>query len=313
MQYSIIGTSKLKVSRITLGTWAIGGSLWGQYNETKAIAAIEAAIDNGINIIDTAPVYGNGHAEELLGNIIKTKRDKVIIATKCGLDMHNYYREDLSPKFLEKELHDSLKRLQTDHIDLYQCHWPDKNTPIAESMAKLLEFQKAGKIREIGVSNFTPQDITEALKHIKIATDQPQYSLLERTIETDGIQESCIKNNIGIIPYGSLGAGFLTGKYKTWPKFGKGDCRTFFYKFGEQKYWPKIELLVNELKKIAADKNTTPGNIALAWLLAQPGISSVIVGAKTPEQVLENINCTEIKLTKTEIEDLKKLSSEVYL
>lgn len=313
MQYTTLGTSKIKVSRITLGTWAIGGSMWGQYDEKKAIAAIEAALDNGINIIDTAPVYGNGHAEELIGKIIKNKRDKVILATKCGLDMANYYREDLSPKFLEQELHNSLKRLQVEYIDLYQCHWPDKNTPIAKTMAKLLEFQKAGKIREIGVSNFSAEQIAEATKHVKLATDQPQYSLLERSVETDGVQETCVKNNIGIIPYGSLGAGFLTGKYKERPKFGKSDCRTFFYKFGDEKLWPKVQLLIDGLKKIAAEKNTTAGNIALAWLLAQPGVTSVIVGAKKREQVLENSHCTEVKLDPTEIELLKNLSSEVYL
>jgi len=313
MQYTTIGTGNLKISRLTLGTWAIGGSLWGQYDEHKAIAAIETALDNGINIIDTAPVYGNGHAEELIGKIIKTKRDQVILATKCGLDVENYYREDLSPKFIEKELNNSLKRLQTDYIDLYQCHWPDPNTPLEETIGKLLELQAAGKIHEIGVSNFSREQLTKTSYYVKLATNQPQYSLLERTIETDGIKDTCIKNNIAVLPYGSLGAGFLTGKYKKWPKFGKGDCRTFFYKFSSEKYWPKIELLINELRKISDAKNTTPGNIALAWSLSQPGISSIIVGARSPEQVLENINCTEVVLSNEEIAVLNKLSSEVYL
>jgi aryl-alcohol dehydrogenase-like predicted oxidoreductase len=312
MKYLQLGSSNLKISRLSLGTWAIGGSMWGQYDEQQAVEALETAIDHGVNLIDTAPVYGNGHAEELLGKVIKNKRDKVIIATKCGLDMNNFYKEDLSPKFLEQELENSLRRLQTDYIDLYQCHWPDKNTPIEITMAKLKEFQQAGKIREIGVSNFNASELVEAKTYAEIVSDQPQYSLLERTIETDGVQASCVDNNIAIIPYGSLGAGFLTGKYKDWPKFGKSDCRTFFYKFCQEKYWPRIQALVAELKKLAKEKNTTPGNIALAWLLAQPGVASVIVGAKNPAQLLENIDCTKLALTAAETTGLTKLTDNFY-
>lgn len=310
-QYIKLGNSELKVSRIVLGTWAIGGSNWGQYNENNAVEAIEAAIDNGINIIDTAPVYGNGHAEELIGEITRNRRDKVVIATKCGLDPKNNYRPNLTPEFIEKDITNSLRKLKTDYIDLYQCHWPDKNTALADTMEKMVALQEQGEIRYIGISNFSDQEIKEAIKHAPILTLQPQYSLLERGIEKN-IKQTCLKNNIAIIPYGSLGAGMLTGKYKEWPKFGRNDARSFFYRFFEKRYWPKIRTLIDKLEQMASEKRSRPGNIALAWLLAQEGVSSAIVGAKSPAQVLENMKATEVILSEEEVNLLNSLSEAVY-
>ncbi len=285
--------------------------MWGAYDEENAVKAIETALANGINIIDTAPVYGNGHAEELIGKVIKNQRDKVLIATKCGLDVNKNYTENLKPEFIAQEIANSLKRLQTDHIDIYQCHWPDHQTAMEETMAKLIELKQQGKIRYIGISNFSAEETKRALKYAPILTHQPNYSLVERTIEKD-LQKTCVENNIAIIPYGSLGGGMLTGKYQEWPELPNNDARTVFYKCFQKKYWPNVSVLVNKLRELAADKKTTPGNIALAWLMAQPGVASPIVGAKNPAQVLENINFTELQLSPAEIAELGNLSAEIY-
>lgn len=311
MPYIKLGRSDLQVSRIALGTWAIGGSNWGIYDEKKAIGAIETAMENGINMIDTAPAYGDGHAEELIGKLTRKKRDKVVIATKCGLDPKNNYRSNLTPGFVEKDITNSLRRFKTDYIDLYQCHWPDRNTPIADTMEKMSALQEQGKIRYIGISNYSDQEIREAVRHAPLLSLQPQYSLLDRRIEKK-IQKTCLEHDIAIIAYGSLGAGMLTGKYKEWPKFEKNDARSFFYPFFQKRYWPKVKTLIDVLEQIASEKQSRPGNVALAWLLAQEGVFSVLVGAKDPDQVLENIKATEISLSEEDRDLLNSVSEAVY-
>ena len=311
MKYTKLGKSELNVSRIALGTWVIGGGNWGKHDEAKSIDAIETAIDGGVNFIDTAPAYGDGHAEEIIGKIIRDKRDKVIIATKCGLDIENKMRINLSPEFIEYDLAQSLKRLKTDYIDLYQCHWPDPNVPIEQTMDSLVNFQQEGRIRYIGVSNFSHDQIKESIQYADIITLQSQYSLLDRTIEED-IAGICSENNIAIITYGSIGAGLLTGKYKEMPKFSPMDARSFFYGFFQQKYWHKVKALVEKMEEIARDENIKPSHIAIAWLLSKRGIAAAIVGARTSEQAKENILSTEIGLTEKEIGVLDELSLAVY-
>lgn len=309
MEYTKPGKSGLNVSRIALGTWAIGGSNWGKSDEQNALKAIEASIDNGINFIDTAPAYGDGRAEELIGDVIKGKRDKVLIATKCGLDIKNGYRKDLSPEFIEKDLANSLKRLKTDYIDLYQCHWPVTDTPIPETMAALVKFQEQGKIRHIGLSNFSREEIEESMKHAKIVSLQSQYSLLDRSIENE-LQKFCYKNDIAIITYGSLGAGVLTGKYTEKPKFEKLDARSFFYPFFQESRWELTQAIAGEVIKIAENKNAKSAQIAIAWLLTRDGVASAIVGARDGAQALENIRGTDIKLTQEELETLDRVSGD---
>ncbi len=312
MEYIKLGNSELSISPIILGTWAIGGTMWGQYQEKKAIQAIETAIDSGINCIDTAPVYGNGHAEKLIGKVIKNKRDTVMIATKCGLDIENYYKKDLSPQFIEKDLHNSLKKLQTDYIDLYQCHWPDPDTPIPETIDKLQQLQTAGKIRYFGLSNFNAKQLREAIDATEIISEQIQYSLLDRSIEKNEIQDICTSNKLALLTYGSLGAGILSGKYKKHPTFGKKDCGTFFYQFTQEKYWHKIANLISAMEALAKDKKCSTGNIALAWLLARTGVTAAIVGAKSPQQVIDNLHSIKISLSREELAILDNLSDSIY-
>lgn len=310
MEYLKLGKSDLNVSRIALGTWAIGGSNWDNYNEEQAKRAIEVSVDIGINFIDTAPAYGGGRAEELIGQVIKNKRDRVILATKCGLDIKNRYRKDLSPEFIERDLAGSLKRLGTDYIDLYQCHWPVDDTPVEETMKAMLKFQEQGKIRYIGLSNFNSKEISECLKYADIISMQPQYSLLERGIEK-GVQNLCIENSIALIAYGSLGAGILTGKYRELPKFSRLDARSFFYPFFQEERWNGVKTLVDGVCKIARDKNIKPSHVAIAWLLSRKGVVSAIAGARNPDQAYEN-SVMNIVLTREEIDILDTLSDNVY-
>ena len=312
MNYVQLKNVNVSLSAVTLGTWAIGGTNWGPYDEGNALRALETALDNGITAIDTAPIYGDGHAEDLIGRVLRGKRDKVFLATKCGLDIYTKkYEHNLSPSYIEHDLAQSLRRLKTDYIDLYQCHWPDPGTPLEETMAALLRFQKQGKIRHIGVSNFSAQELREAISYAPVLSLQPHYSLLERRIEND-LLPLCRDNDINVLPYGSLGGGMLTGKYREQCRFSKGDARSFFYGFFKPRHWQRVRLLVDAVEEIAASRGTKPGVIALSWLLKQPAVASVIVGARTPEQVLDNIAGIPQDLADQEMHLLDRLSREVY-
>ncbi|MBN2041135.1 MAG: aldo/keto reductase [Spirochaetes bacterium] len=310
MEYIKLGKSDLNVSRVILGTWAIGGTQWGDLNKQDAVKAVETAIDNGMNCIDTAPAYGEGRAEELIGGVIRNRRESIILATKCGLDFSRRFSIDLSKEFINKDLDNSLKRLDTDYIDLYQCHWPDRKTPIEETMHALLELQQKGKIRYFGVSNFSAEQIAESARHADIVSLQPQYSLLDRGIES-GIQDICVEKDIAIISYGSLGAGILTGKYEQRPAFDKKDARNFFYRFFSEKHWPKVAALVEEMKKMAEEKGTSPGHLAIAWLLSRDGVAATLAGARTPEQVLDNCEAVNLRLSEEELAGLTALSDSL--
>ncbi|HEX2956352.1 MAG TPA: aldo/keto reductase [Chitinispirillaceae bacterium] len=286
MQY--IRLQGFSLSKIILGTWAIGGTHWGTYDEQAAIKTIETAIELGINTIDTAPVYGNGHAERLIGSIIKSKRESIVIATKCGIDPAAPFRIDLSPKFIRKEIENSLRRLNTEYIDLYQCHWPDTSTPVAKTMEVLNQLKKEGKINHIGVCNFRDNELREATRYAEIVTCQNQYSLLKRDIE-NRIQKTCIEKNIWILPYGVLGGGVLTGKYSVQPIFEHNDARSIFYPYYSRQAWPRTETIVKALRQEAQQKNCTPAQAAIAWVLHQPAIVAAIVGARTPKQIEEHL------------------------
>ncbi len=306
-----LGTSDLQVTEIILGTWAVGGTMWSEYDERGAVEAIETAIDQGINCIDTAPVYGGGHAEELIGTAISGKRDKIIIATKCGLDIENGSRHNLKPESIHHEIEQSLKRLRTDYIDLYQIHWPDPMVPVEDSMAALMKAKESGKIRYIGICNFSGDDLEKALNCGEVVSYQPNYSLLEREIEYDRVK-ICTDNNIGIISYGSLGAGMLTGKYHELPQFKRNDARSFFYKFFKKQYWPEVKTVVDKTAEIAKKRGVKPGHVAIAWILSKPGISAAIVGARSGMQVIDNLGGSGLILTNEEILELDTVSENIY-
>ncbi|RMF95875.1 MAG: aldo/keto reductase [Candidatus Schekmanbacteria bacterium] len=311
MEYRELGKSGIKVSTIGLGTWAIGGMFWGKTDDAEAIKAIEASIDYGINLIDTAPAYGTGHSEKLVGKAIKGKREKVVVATKCGLDRKKGFIIDLKPKKIRQDLEESLMFLNTDYIDLYQCHWPDPKTPIEDTMEELLKMQSEGKIRAIGVSNFDLELLKKTVSIAPIASLQPHYSLLKRDIEKD-ILPFCRQNNIGILAYGSLGSGILTGKYKKRPSFAGNDARSFFYPFYKEPYWSKTQELLKEMEKIANKYDRPLSHIAINWIRQQEGITSALVGAKNASQAKSNAQAAEWQLSADELAYLSEKATAIF-
>ncbi len=267
MEYRQLGKSDLDVSVIGYGAWGIGGKpFWSTEGEESSIRSIEKAIDLGINFYDTAPVYGFGYSEELLGKALQSKRKDVIIATKCGLvwekEELKAIRKRATSESILKEIDLSLKRLCTDYIDLYQVHWPDEEgTPIEETMNTLLQVQKEGKIRYIGVSNYSVDQMKESLKYGQIVSLQPMYSMLERDVEQDRLP-FCIENEIGVICYSPLASGVLTGKYDEDTKFKDWRGQGIIGNFTGEVYISHIKKL-NKLRESRREM----GRRWLNWLL----------------------------------------------
>ena len=310
MEYRKLGD--LDVSVIGYGAWGIGGApFWKNEGDKKSIDSIKASFDQGINIFDTAPVYGFGHSEELIGKALKPVREKVIIATKCGLrwdkESLSALRKDASRKSILEEIDQSLKRLGTDWIDLYQVHWPDVETSHQETMETLLEIQEQGKIRSIGVSNYSAAQIKECSQYAKIISLQPEYSLLAREIEKE-TAPLCIENNIGIIAYSPLSSGVLTGKYDKNTKFkdwrGKGIIGTFAGE-GYTKNISKVDML----KVLALEEGKTCGQVAINWVLRQPGLTTALVGVKNPVQMEENLKSIGWQPSKENCEKIEQIFS----
>ena len=310
MEYRKLGD--LEVSVIGYGAWGIGGApFWKNEGDKKSIDSIKASFDQGINIFDTAPVYGFGHSEELIGEALKPVREKVILATKCGLrwdkESLSALRKDASRKSILEEIDQSLKRLRTDWIDLYQVHWPDVETSHQETMETLLEIQEQGKIRSIGVSNYSAVQIKECSQYAKIISLQPEYSLLAREIEKETVP-LCIENDIGIIAYSPLSSGVLTGKYDKNTKFkdwrGKGIIGTFSGE-GYTENISKVDLL----KVIALEERKTCGQMAINWVLRQPGLTTALVGVKNPVQMEENLKSIGWQPSKENCEKIEQIFS----
>lgn len=321
MEYRQLGKSQVKASAITFGAWAIGGSMWGGSNEDDAIEAIRTAIDIGITSIDTAPGYGFGKSEELIAKATKGRRDKVQLFTKFGLrrdseegeyffdlkyqgKVHKIYR-NARKKSVLAECENSLKRLQTDYIDLYQCHWPDPSTPIEETMEALAQLLKEGKILAAGVSNFSVSEIERANKVVPIASDQPPYSMVLRDIEKD-VLPYCRANNIGVIVYSPLQRGLLTGKFKPDHKFAQEDHRATQPHF-QPEYIRRVNAFLERLKPIANKYGATLGQLVLNWTMQQPGITAVLVGARDANQVKENAKAAELNVSKQDIDEINSL------
>jgi aryl-alcohol dehydrogenase-like predicted oxidoreductase len=287
LEFITISGTNLRASRIGLGTWAIGGSGWGGTDEADAIATIHAAIDHGINFIDTAPVYGFGRAEEIVGKALAESghRDRLIVATKAGLSWRGQkISRDSSAPRIRIEIEDSLRRLRTDRIDLYQVHWPDANTPLEETAETLAELKAQGKIRAIGVSNYTPEQMAAFRRATPLNSDQPPYNLFERKIEAD-IIPYCQKEQITVIAYGALCRGLLSGGITKRTRFAPDDIRRGDPKFG----WPRFSRYlkaVERLDRLAQkrhDKRVL--HLAVRWLLDQPGVGIALWGARRAGQL----------------------------
>lgn len=322
MRYREIGRSGIKGSVVALGSWAIGGGpWWGPTDDEESIQAIQTAIDLGINLIDTAPVYGFGHSEEIVGRAIQGHRDQVVLATKCGLwwqsDSGSFFFElggqrvnrCLRPECIRHEVELSLRRLNTDYIDLYQTHWqaiePDK-TPIEDTMACLMDLKREGKICAIGVSNAMTEQMDEYRAVGELDANQPRYSMLDRAIESDLIPY-CIKNQISILAYSPLEQGLLTGKIGMDRTFTETEARNQIPWFRPENRRRVLDLL-SSWDDLTQKYNCTLTQLVIAWTLEQPGITFALCGARHPEQVRENAGAGDLELS---VEDQERMRRDV--
>ncbi len=282
------GNTDINVTPVGLGTWAIGGWMWGGTDEARSIDTIHAAIDKGVGLVDTAPVYGFGRSEEIVGKALAGgRRDKVALATKVAMnwssDHSKVWREATSAR-IEREVEDSLRRLQTDRIDIYQIHWPDPQTPMEETARAMENLLKAGKIRAIGASNFSPEQMDEFRKSVPLHSLQPPYNLFEREIEQE-ILPYCRANNVATITYGGLCRGLLSGKMLKDSQFEGDDLRNNDPKFQQDRFGQYLDA-VNELDTFARERYQKDVlALALRWLIDQPGVTTALWGARRPDQL----------------------------
>ncbi len=295
----------MRISAVGMGTWAIGNDFWGAVDDNESIRALQAGIDAGITFIDTAPAYGAGHAEQVVGRAVKGRRDEVVIGTKVGIiRTEDDFIRNLTADSVRREVDDSLRRLGVDTIDLYQIHWPDPKTPMDETMGELNKAQQAGKFRYLGVSNFNLAQMDEIRRYGDIVSLQPHYSLLKRNIEGK-VMQYCIDNNIGIVNYGTLAGGILTGKFREIPEFEEGDNRAQFYPWFKEPVWSRIQSMLDVMREIAHDRGVSVAQVAINWTIRQPGITSALVGAKNPSQAQSNAGAADFELTKEELDRIE--------
>ena len=306
MKLRTIGTSEVKISPIIMGTWQAGKEMWVGINDSETGKALRTAVEAGITTIDTAEYYGHGHSERLIGEALADVRDQVVYATKV---FPNHLKYDQ----VMEACHSSLKNLRTDYLDLYQIHWPagswgTEDVPIEETMGALNNLKEQGKIRAIGVSNFSGVQLEEATDYGRIDSLQPPYSLFWRQVEEDGLPY-CLANDITILAYSSMAQGLLTGKFGPDHRFPKGDHRSKNKLFKPENY-ERVQLALERLRPIAKRNGISMGQLALAWLIAQPG-TCAIAGARNAEQVRQNAKAGEIILTPTDLEEIDLIGRSV--
>ena len=329
MERRKLGKSNVSASVITFGAWAICGWMWGGADRKEAIDAIRASYDLGVTSIDTAPAYGHGLSEEIVGEAIRgIDRGKVQILTKYGLrwdtDKGEFYFKtkdnsgnDLnmhkfaSKESIVKEVEVSLKRLNTDYIDLYQIHWADPTTPVSETMEAMERLIEQGKIKAAGVCNYSAALMKDASKYVLLASNQIPYSMLRRDNEKEVIPYA-MKHDIAIIVYSPLQKGLLTGKMKPGYHFNDGDSRRNESNYTD-KNLKRVGSFLKKLKPLAESKSATLAQLVLRWTLQQPGITIVLVGARNPKQAIENAGAIEFKLSKEEINFINNQLSKVEL
>lgn len=322
MENRKLGSSELEISPLVYGSWAIGGFMWGGADDNDAISAMQAAIDGGINMIDTAPVYGLGRSEELVGRALKTRKGKALVATKCILHWDSeegtlfservgingetvkIYR-DGRPKQLMEECEQSLMRMQVDVIDLYQLHWPDPVVPIEESISALVKLKEQGKIRAIGVSNYDVTQLKQALGVTALASVQPPYSILRRGIEAD-LLPFCVENNIGTICYSPMERGLLTGAIAPSKKFEPNDHRSEHPYFTPENR-AKIIQALEQIKPICDKHQVTFSQAILNWTIQQKGITGAIVGGRNAKQMEENVGALQFQLSEQECKEMERV------
>jgi myo-inositol catabolism protein IolS len=311
MRYRELGRTDIEVSVVAMGCWAIaGGPTWGPQDEADSIATIHAALDAGVNFFDTAEGYGNGYSEEVLGRALKGRRHEAVIATKVS-------RRNLEPDDVLQACEGSLRRLQTNVIDLYQIHWPSRTVPLDETMAALQKLYDQGKVRAIGVCNFGAGDLPDLLDIGWVETNQLPYSLLWRAIEYE-IQPRCVEAGVGILCYSPLMQGLLTGKYDSPDEVPGGRARTRLFsgdrpgsRHGEAGCEAEAFAAIGEIGRISGEIGRPMAEVAVAWLLHQPGVTSIIAGARQPDQIRQTAWAADLELFSEVVDRLTEATDEV--
>lgn len=309
MKKVMLGNSGIECSKVGLGTWAMGGWMWGGNDDAAALVSIKAALDAEVNFLDTAPAYGLGHAEELVGKAIQGRRENVVLATKCGLVWHtqkgtHFFNENghdvyryLGRDSIEHELNESLKRLGTDYVDLYYTHWQDETTPIAETMEALLALKAKGKIRAIGISNSNAAVLAEYLSFGSVDAVQEKYSLIDREIESE-LLPLCRSNNVSIHGYSSLALGLLAGPIDPKREFTGDDQRKDNPRFSVANR-ESLAAFFEDIRLIREFHGCSYGQLMITW--ATKYIDIALCGARTSQQARENANAGYVELSEQEI------------
>ncbi|HIJ51992.1 MAG TPA: aldo/keto reductase [Planctomycetes bacterium] len=307
-----LGYTDLELTTVGLGTWAMGGPWlygWGPQDDGEAISAVLAALENGINWIDTAPIYGLGHSELLVGKALEQTTQKPLVATKCGLlwSQRNHRIPCLNAKSIRLECHTSLKKLGVDVIDLYQMHWPQPEEDIEEGWEEMAKLAEAGKVRYIGVSNYNVEQLKRIRKIAPVASLQPPYSMLHREAE-DELLSYCAENNIGVVAYSPMQRGLLTGKFnqERLAALALDDHRRRNPDFHDPQFTATLQL-VDELQPIAERSGRTLAQLAISWVLRRPEVTAAIVGARRPEQIAETYTASDWDLSLDDIDEIEHL------
>lgn len=318
MQYRKLASSDLELSIVTFGAWAAGGWMWGGTEHSASINAIRASYDLGVTSIDTAPAYGQGTSEQIVGEAIKgIPRDKVQILTKYGLRwdvkqgqyFFSSFDNDGNPleiyrysgkESIVKECENSLRLLNTDYIDLYQIHWADPTTPIQETMEAVERLIQSGKVRYAGVCNYTVSQMKEAEKYIHLVSNQMPYSMVNRGIENE-LVPYVLETNQSILAYSPMERGLLTGKIKPGHQFADGDHRAGLTSYSDENI-KRTNAFLQKIKPLADEKKATLGQLVIRWTVEQPGITIALVGARNAQQAIENARAMDIQLSAGEID-----------
>lgn len=311
MKTVTLGACGIDCEAIGLGTWAMGGWMWGGGDDAAAVDAIRASLDAGVRLIDTAPAYGLGHAESLVGEALAGRRQEAVIATKCGLVWHtqrgtHFFDEDgqavhrhLGRESIFHEVEESLARLRTDYIDLYITHWQDATTPVAETMDALLQLKRQGKIRAIGVSNVSAETLAEYLKHGPVDAIQERYSLIDREIEST-LLPLCRQHGIAVLGYSSLALGLLAGPMDPRRQFSGDDQRKDNPRFSTANR-ERLNAFFAEIEPLRARHQCTFAQLMIAWTAACGSVTVALCGARTAAQALENAKAARVALAAEEL------------
>lgn len=318
METRAFGRTGVRVTPITLGSWPMSGDRYGRIDDSEAVRTIHAAMDQGITSFDTAPGYGSGHAEETLGAALAGRRDQAIITTKCGIVPAAHATgqpgRDASRASIMREIEDSLRRLRTDHVDVYLLHWPDEATPLEETMAAMDEIQRTGKARLIGVSNFDVDLLEQARGLRDIDVLQVGYNLFDRRMEAD-VFPYCQRNGIGVMAYGSLAYGLLTGAFTEDTTFEPNDWRSNGVAFGQpilggDNFRHNVGLVRRLRDEVAVPLGLTVAQLALAWVVHNPVVTTAMVGARVPAEIEENVGAANVSLSDADVARIEAIMDE---